>query len=430
MTRVLLLCPEPVRTSMAGVGIRFTEMARSLARAHEVTLGIPNQPGEELAAGNFRAVSYDAANMAELCRAADIVVLHGHVSNDYFAHGVSRPLVVDLYDPFPIENLQYFPAMGDEPYVHDHATLERQLEHGDLFLCSSNEQRLFYLGMLYARGRLNPRAYFDDFELRNLVRVVPFGLPAAPPAASEPVLRGVVPGIGPEDPLVLFGGIYDWYDPLLLIGALPELLVTFPQLRVVFCANPNPESTPQGVYAEVRDACRRLGLIDRHVFFVPWVSYEQRAGLYLEPDVATVLHRPRLETEISMRTRVLEHLWAGLPTIATAGGGVSRLLAEHEMGRVIPEGDGPALIRTLDELLGSPELRHRLAERGRRWAADHTWDRVLQPLNEFLAAPRADPHKHRYVQPATTLVPERGFLGRIARRWRRLSSSTQRRDTS
>ncbi len=419
MRRVLLLCPERVRSVMAGVGIRFTEMARSLARgSFEVTLGIPNEPEQDLATEGFTPVRYDEGNLAELCRAADAVVLHGHVSNLYFAHGgANRPLVVDLYDPFPIENLNYFPTLGEEPYRHDRATLDRQLEHGDLFLCSSDEQRLFYLGLLYARGRLNPRTYFDDFELRNLVRVVPFGLPAEPPEAGEPVLRGAVAGISPADRIVLFGGIYDWYDPMLLIRALPVLLERFDNLRVVFCANPNPESTPQGTYAEVLAAGRQRGWIDRHVFFVPWVPYARRTDLYLEPDVATVLHRPRFETEISMRTRVLEHLWAGLPTIATAGGGMSRLLAEQDMGLVVPDGDREALIDALSRLLSSPELSRRLADNGRRWAAEHTWDRVLEPLTDFLAAPRTDAHKHRYPVPAAApqAVPRGSLLSRIAR---------------
>ncbi len=424
MNRILLLCPERVRSVMAGVGIRFTEMARSLSREFEVTLAIPNEPEDGLTGGKFRAVRWEPASLAALCRAADAVVLHAHVSNEYFAHGEPRPLVVDLYDPFPIENLNYFPTLGDEPYLHDRATLERQLEHGDLFLCSSDEQRLFYLGMLYARGRLNPQAYFDDFELDNLVRVVPFGLPAEPPAVVEPVLRGVVPGIGPDDPVVLFGGIYDWYDPMLLIQALPAAAERFSDLRVIFCANPNPEMTPQGVYAEVLEACRERGWIDRHVFFVPWVPFEQRTALYLEPDIATVLHKPRFETEISMRTRVLEHLWAGLPTIATVGGGVSRLLTERNMGLVVPDGDGEALLNALTELLGSQDRRRQLADNGRRWAAEHTWDRVLEPLAEFLAAPREDPHKRLYADPLPPPVVEHGLFSRILRRLKPMSKTS------
>ena len=195
MTRVLLLCPEPGRPAMAGVGIRFLEMARHFGQRHEVTLAFPNDAAEFPELSEAQLVRYDGASLAGLARASEAVVLHAHVSNLYFDQvpsGEARPLVVDLYDPFPIENLNYFPVLGDGPYRHDRVTLERQLRQGDLFLCSSAEQRLFYLGMLYALGRLNPQTYFADFTLANLVREVPFGiaLPPVPAAMSAPAPHG------------------------------------------------------------------------------------------------------------------------------------------------------------------------------------------------------------------------------------------------
>ncbi len=409
MSRVLLLCPEPGRPAMAGVGIRFWEMARHLACRHEVRLGFPNDPVALFDSGSPPAelVRYDGGNIAELTRWSEVVVLHAHVSNLYLdAASEPRPLVVDLYDPFPIENLNYFPQLGDGPYRHDRVTLERQLRAGDLFLCSSTEQRLFYLGMLYALGRLNPETYFADFSLANLVREVPFGVTMPPQAPSAaPSLRGAVAGIGEGDPILFFGGVYDWYDPLLLLAVLPALLTRFPALRVVFSENPNAASTPQGTYSEVVAVAREAGWIDRHVFFVPWVAAEERFALYREATVATVLHRPRFEAEISMRTRVLDFLGAGLPVVATAGGTMSRLLAEERMGRVVPEGDGAALTAALEELLDSPPLRADLAARGRAWAALHDWPTVLAPLEEFLAAPRIDPYKDRY--PPGSIPPPR-----------------------
>ncbi len=388
---------------MAGVGIRFLEMARHLGRRHEVKLGFPNDLAGlagGVTAGAAEVVRYDAANIAELRRWSEVVLLHAHVSNLYLDHAdprEPRPLVVDLYDPFPIENLNYFPQLGAGPYRHDRVTLERQLRAGDLFLCSSAEQRLFYLGMLYALGRLNPETYFADFTLANLVREVPFGIRVPlndPPAA--PILRGVVPGIGPDDPILFFGGIYDWYDPLLLLAILPALLTRFPALRIVFSANPNPASTPQGTYAEVLAVAREAGWLDRHVFFVPWVAAEERFGLYREATVAAVLHRPRFEAEISLRTRVLDFLGAGLPVVATAGGTMSRRLAEEKMGVVVPEGDAAALTAALSELLASAPRRRELAERGLRWAERQDWETVLAPLAEFLDRPGLDPHKDRY----------------------------------
>jgi glycosyltransferase involved in cell wall biosynthesis len=406
---------------MAGVGIRFLEMARHLGRRHEITLGFPNDPSALAGPAGVRLVRYDGANLADLARAAEVVLLHAHVSNLYFDQGVERPLVVDLYDPFPIENLNYFRELGDGTYRHDRATLERQLRAGDLFLCSSAEQRLFYLGMLYALGRLTPETYFADFTLANLVREVPFGVTLPTHDAPAPrFLRGVVPGIAADDPILFFGGIYDWYDPLLLLAILPALLTRFPALRVVFSAHPNAATTPQGTYAEVLGVAREAGWLDRHVFFVPWVAAEERFALYGEATVAVVLHRPRFEAEISLRTRVLDFLGAGLPVVATAGGTMSRLLAEEGMGLVIPDGDEAALTAALTKLLESADLRAHLAAHGRAWAARHDWESVLAPLAEFLAAPRSDPHKNRYPPGSISNPrPPRRF-GRAW--WRRLLS--------
>jgi len=62
--------------------------------------------------------------------------------------------------------------------------------------------------------------------------VVPFGLPSEDPVAGRPVIRGVWPGIGPEDWIVLWGGgLWDWLDPLTLIRAVDASLRTSAVLR-------------------------------------------------------------------------------------------------------------------------------------------------------------------------------------------------------
>ena len=192
---------------------------------------------------------------------------------------------------------------------------------------------------------------------------------------------------------------------MLLLAILPALLARFPTLRVVFSANPNAASTPQGTYAEVLAVAREAGWLDTHLFFVPWVAAEARFDLYREATVAAVLHRSRFEAEISMRTRVLDFLGAGLPVVATAGGTMSRRLAEEKMGWVVPEGDAAALTEALSALLSSPQLRADFAARGSAWAESHDWESALAPLAEFLAAPRIDAHKDRY--PPGTIPPPR-----------------------
>ncbi|WP_418605927.1 hypothetical protein [Georgenia sp. SUBG003] len=65
------------------------------------------------------------------------------------------------------------------------------------------------------RGPDHPGDVRRDPSLRELVTVVPFGLDPQPPARRAHAIKGVVPGIGPEDPVVLWGGgVYNWFDPL------------------------------------------------------------------------------------------------------------------------------------------------------------------------------------------------------------------------
>ncbi len=41
---------------------------------------------------------------------------------------------------------------------------------------------------------------------------------------TRPAIKGVVPGIGPDDKVILWGGgIYNWFDPLTLLRAVDKL---------------------------------------------------------------------------------------------------------------------------------------------------------------------------------------------------------------
>ena len=84
-----------------------------------------------------------------------------------------------------------------------------QLARGDFFLCSSAEQRLFYLGFLTALGRINPERVAADPTLAGLIAPVPFG--AARRAAAR--TGRCLPPRAPGERRLLFGGLYDWYDP-------------------------------------------------------------------------------------------------------------------------------------------------------------------------------------------------------------------------
>ena len=384
MTRALLICPEPLgHKQPAGIGIRFLEMARVLRDdGHAVTLLSPDQGG------------VTPERIQQLTAANDVAVVQGHIANDLFAHGRAIPTVVDLYDPYIIENLHYFAERGGEVFAHDHATLMRSLERGDFFLCASDAQRLFYLGAMLAAGRLNPMVFESDPHLDALLAVAPFGVPAPRPRPPRDLAV----------PRVLFGGIYDWYDPILAIEAVAiARRERLPRITLTFNAHPNPELTPQGKAAEARQHVRRRGY--DFVRFEPWVPYEERGAYYDQFALALLTFRQSIETDLSMRTRVFDYLWGGLTIVSSSAPGTDEILTGYGVGTPIesesPEAFAAAIIANVIE-------NGTVADGIAHFAADHQWSRTLQPLVDFVRAPRSADREP---------LPERpSILARLKRR--------------
>ena len=396
MTRALLVCPEPLgHRQPAGIGIRFLEMAKVLlADGHEVTLLSRD-------AGSVAGCRVDGITPESLRRhtsEAEVVVVQGHAANDLFGHGSPIPTVVDLYDPFIVENLHYYPARGAEVFTHDHATLMQSLLRGDLFLCASEAQRLFYLGALLAAGRVNPIAFENDPHFDALIRIAPFGVP--------PRSAGGTPAV----PGVLFGGIYDWYDAILAIDAVAIVRASVSDVTLTFTTHPNPSLTPQGKLAEAVAHTKRKGY--DFVRFEPWVAYEQRAAFYGRFGAALLTFPQSIETDLSMRTRVYDYLWGQLPIVTSSAPGTDELLIRYGAGEIVhsasPEDYANALIR----VLGNERMR----EGARRFVDEHQWPDTLQPLVDFVRKPYVDPRKEAFA--ANLQVPERSrsFLERIKRR--------------
>jgi glycosyltransferase involved in cell wall biosynthesis len=351
----------------------------------------------------------------------DWVLLHGHLGNHYLSQRDDLPVVVDLYDPFLVENLHYHRELGFEPYRTDHATWKLQLGRGDFFLCSSAEQRFFYLGWLGALGRLNPLALADDPTLGRLIAELPFGTPdGEPPTRSR--RSELLAGVREDAPVLYFGGIYDWYDPLVLLDALPSILEREPEVVLVFVDHPHPEETPLSVAAAARKTADDRGWLGTTVRFESWRPYARRFELAQAADLAVVTHRPGLETDLSLRTRMVDLLWLGLPIVATAGGAMSRVIDAVGAGRTVAPRDPGGLAEAICGLLADGEARERAAGAGRRWAAARSWRQVARPLLDFAAAPFRDPYRDRFVELAPLVGDaEEPLLNRARRTLRRWS---------
>lgn len=391
MSRVLVLSPEPVRPRMAGMGVRAARIAGLLARAgHDVLLGSPG-PDPAFDAG-VPSIDSRRHGFAEDSGAFDVAIVSGHAGRPLFDAGFSGALVADLYDPFLVENLSYAATLGPRVFENDREALFRLVDRADFVLAASEEQRSFYLGLLLGLGRLTPAILEGDPEARKLCDVAPFGVDDEPPGEPAPH-----ESTGPGGYDVFFGGVYDWYDPGLVLDAWPEILAAVPEARLLFSESPNPESTPQTRLSEVTARARREGWLGHSIFVLPWLPHERRGGLYRSCRLAVVAQAPSLETELSFRTRILDFLWAGLPVVSTSGGPAARLVERTGSGRVVAPRAGALAVAVVD-LLRDEEARARASARARETAKGFRWNRTLEPLLRFVSAPRRLPRESPALQ--------------------------------
>ncbi len=419
MTRIALLSSEAIRPRMAGIGIRYLEFARRLAAEGLAIVLLSPAAAEEsagLAADGVELRRVEPGRLAEQLAGCAAAVAQGQLANDLVLAAPALPVALDLYDPWLIENLAYLAPLGLDPYRNDHASWLLQLARGDFFLCSSEEQRTFYLGFLAALGRVNPELAAGDPDLRSLIDVVPFGVPD-----ELPPHRPYLPPRRPGEKRLLFGGLYDWYDPWTLLDALAAL--DRPDWVLLLIRNPNP-GTPQRLLAEVESRCRLRGWWGSRVRALDWVPIDRRFDLLRDVDLLVAPHRPSLETRLSLRTRFLDALAAGCPVATTEGGAMSGLLRRHGAGWVVPPGDAAALARALAEILDSPPGGAVSAAAWRGGAAallaSFRWDQALAPLLRFCREPRRDATKERFVHALATAAPPDAAGFRLRRRIRRL----------
>src|SRR6266513_3968223 len=157
------------------------------------------------------------------------------------------------------------------------------------------------------------------------------------------------------------------------------------------------------------------------VRFEPWFGYDRRGEFFDRFAMALLTFPQSLETDLSMRTRVYDYLWGGLPIVTSSAPGTDELLTRYGAGLVVggrtlcaptdatgaaPTGRGaqraPASAFA-DALLAALDDRECLRDGARRFVDDHQWPRVLQPLVDFVRAPRIDASKEMPGRPPSIL---------------------------
>ncbi|HVE95236.1 MAG TPA: glycosyltransferase, partial [Acidimicrobiales bacterium] len=383
--RVLCVSSDEIGEKMRGPAIRAFEIARALSPTVGVAVAVPGDTDTTI--DGIPTLGYaDEGALVRLAQASDVVLIQGYTLRRFPAlSGVPSVLVVDLYDPWLFENIELH---GEGPGAdmalrQDVSVLNELIDAGDYFICASERQRDYWLGMLSARSALDSSTYASDPTLRNLIDVVPFGLPSHRPRHLRPVLKGVHPAVAEDDLVVLWGGgTWDWFDPISVIEAWPIVVDRIPNAKLYFLGLQlaSPDVAPMKMAEWAVRRAEQLGLAGTSVIFGDWAPYELREAFLLESDVAVSAAKDLAETRLAFRSRILDYLWAGLPVVTTSGDVLSDLVHEKELGIVVPPSDVGQLAHALVQLLADPGRRAACAARATHVAEDMSWARSVEPL--------------------------------------------------
>lgn len=174
---------------------------------------------------------------------------------------------------------------------------------------------------------------------------------------------------------VLFLGRLDANkSPDVLLRASREILPRFPETKIIFGGD--------GEIEKYKALAEELGIADRCEFH-GWVTGGEREALF---ERAAVYCLPSKNEGMPMS--VLEAMSRGIPTVATAVGGVPRVIESGVNGFLIKVDDANNLALLINKLLFDSELRKEIGDAGRKVVADrfnskHSIEQVLNLYKEI-----------------------------------------------
>ena len=387
---------------MAGPAIRALELARVLAKHCQVTVAAPRPSRLEDPRLDLLEATHEDFDLLLGAISSHDVVVAQRLPAQLLRYVQKLPVryVADLYNPMMIELLE---ALADAGAPRERRLARRltrtvlaQCAAADFVICASEKQRDLWLGGMGLSGLIDLDSYRRDRTYRAFVDVVPFGLADRPPSHERSVIKGVWPGIGADDQVLLWGGgIWRWLDALTPIRAVERLAAEGRRVHLFFLGVVRPGADHRTIPSSADQAiayARRRGLEGSCVHFNRgWVPYEERQSYLLEADLGISAHHDHLEARFSFRTRVLDYLWAGIPMVLTRGDSMADLVEQRGLGATVAAEDDKGFAAACAELLDDSDGWSRTARRVEEVAPSFRWEEAARPLVDYCVNYRARP---------------------------------------
>lgn len=354
-----------------------------------VTVGINNSFPQELTEHDgIRLVNWGQdQQFADLLNSFDAVLISYTMGSDsvFVAEHIndSVQLILDAYVPIYVEVSARESKDIDAEYrnyMSDIGRFNKVLRRGDYFLCASDAQKTFYVGVLSSLGIINPRSYREDRIL-----IAPFGIHDIPAKATHNPYKKL--GIKDAAFVALwFGGLYPWFRIDELLDAILELSKN-PDFKFVIVGGRNPfNSNPDFAkqYETTLAFARKHKLLDTTIFFVDWVDFDERINWFKNASVVVSLNQPGQENGFSWRTRVMDFVWGELPVLTNGGDPLSDDLIKADAAVKLNELTAKDIVGSLKSLQGKPKILDELRECIRQLKPGYYWQNIMKPVSRLI----------------------------------------------
>jgi MoaA/NifB/PqqE/SkfB family radical SAM enzyme/glycosyltransferase involved in cell wall biosynthesis len=393
---LLIISGEKFSRNMAGIALRQTSIAKILSKVSDVSIASPYDTEDIQEVEFIKFNQNEQDSLRNIVSQFDMILFQGHILHHYpFLKKIDKIMIVDVFSPIVFESLNWhqYESFDKRLFFHDLdlMILNEQLEVGDFFICSSEVQKRFWIGMLTALNRVSPHTIDHDDVLNKLICIIPYGISGFHKEKSRNVIKGVHPRVTKDDHLLIWnGGIYNWLDPKTPIEAMVKICQKRTDVKLFFLGtkHPNPEIPVMPACLNAIKLAESYGLADHFIFFLEWTKADERFDYILESDATLSFYYNNIETRYSYRTRLLDNIATGIaPIVTDCGDTFSKMIKDYHLGEVIPPEDVDFTEKVIEKLVENRELRDEYKQNLEDFSDKMLWDIVLSPLIEFISNP-------------------------------------------
>ena len=255
---------------------------------------------------------------------------------------------------------------------------------GDFLLTAGQRERYYLIGLMAASKRLSIKRRNQNDPIIHLIPMTP---PQNPPILTHKVLQKN-PG---ELILLIAGAFLPWYDYQTFFKAL-EILLSKNQTNFKVLIMGGNLRDPQ-----FDETIRKMGKIKElkeKLVFSGLVPFKQRADYYLSADAAVNIPAISIEDELSVRTRVIDYLWADLPLISPANDEYSSAAINEGAGFQYQAGNPTSLANTISLLMKDPTKLEKAKSKTHPLLENRfNIENYISPLESFISDPYVDPSR-------------------------------------